>query len=117
MALEDPRRRQMQRAEQAGVIRMETDRHQVDVEIFGLEDEVGAGNRDLSDPALPKTAADHDALCIRPCLGLEEPPGHIGQLLGELLDRPMHQRGRAEIGANQHLVEFALGDRAGGFFP
>ena len=106
----------MQRADQAGVIGMKADRHQIDVEILRLEDDVGAGDGDLADPALPKTAANHDALGIGPRLGLEEPPRHIGQLLGEFLDRAMHQGGGADIGADQRLVEFALGNLAGGFF-
>ena len=64
----------MQRADQAGVIGMKADRHQIDVEILGLEDDVGAGDGEFADPALPKAAADHDALGIGPRLGLEEPP-------------------------------------------
>ena len=72
MALEDPRRRQMQRADQAGVIGMKADRHQIDLEVLGLEDDVGARDREFADPALPKAAADHDALGIGPGLGLEE---------------------------------------------
>ena len=115
MALENPRRRQMQRADQAGVIGMKADRHQIDVEILGLEDDVGARDGELADPALPKAAADHDALGIGPRLGLEEPAGHIGQFLRELLDRAMHQGGGADIVADQRFVEVALGDFVGGF--
>ena len=116
MALEYPRRRQMQRADQAGVIGMKADRHQIDVEILGLEDDVGAGDREFADPALPEATADHDALGIGPRLGLEKPPRHIGQLLGEFLDRTMHQGCGADVVADQRLIEFGLGDLAGGFF-
>ena len=105
----------MQRADQPRVIGMEADRHQIDVEVLGLEDDVGARDGDLADPALPKTAADHDALGVRPCLGLQEPAGHIGQFLREFLDRAMHQRGGGDIVAHQHLVEVALGNFVGGF--
>ena len=105
----------MQRADQAGVIGMKADRHQIDVEILRLEDDVGAGDGDLADPALPKAAADHDALGIGPRLGLQEPAGHIGQFLREFLDRAMHQGGSVDIVADQRLVEVALGDFVGGF--
>ena len=87
----------MQRADQAGIIRMKADRHQIDIEVFGLKDDVGAGDGEFADPALPEATADHDALGIGPCLGLEEPPGHIGQLLGEFLDRTVHQGCGADI--------------------
>ena len=116
MAFKDPRRRQVQRADQAGVIGIKADRHQIDVKIFRLEDDVGAGNRELTDPALPKTAADHDTLGIGPRLGLEEPPRHIGQLLREFLDCAMHQGCGANIGADQRLVELAFCNLAGRLF-
>src|SRR5258708_5270478 len=107
----------MQRADQAGIIGMKTDRHQVDLEVFGLENDVGAGNGELADPALPETAADHDAFGIRPGLGLEKFSGHMRQFLRKLLDRAMHQCRSMDIVADQRLVEFALGDLLGGFFP
>jgi len=105
----------MQRADQAGVIGMKADRHQVDLEILRFKDDVGAGDGEFADPALAEAAADHDALGVGPRLGLEESPRHIGQFLGELLDRAVHQRGGADVVAQQRLVEFALGDLAGGF--
>ena len=104
----------MQAADQAGVIGIETDRHQIDLVALGLEDDVGARDRDLADPALAKAAADHDALGIGPGLGLEKAPGDIGQFLGEFLDRAVHQRRRHDIFADQRLVELALGDVPGG---
>ena len=110
MGLEDPGRRQMQAADQARFIRMKADRHQVDLEFLGLENDVGARDREFADPALPEAAADHDAFGIGPGLGLEKPPRHIGQFLGEFLDRAMHQGGGVDIVADQRLVEFALAD-------
>ena len=106
----------MQRAKEACVVGMKADRHQIDIEILRFEDNVGACDGDLADPALPKAAADHDALCIRPRLGLEKPPRHIGQFLREFLDRTMHQRGGGDIVAYQDLIEVALGNVVGGFF-
>ena len=105
----------MQAADQAGFVGMKADRHQVDLELLGLEDDVGARDRKLADPALPKAAADHDALGVGPGLGLEEAPRHIGQFLGEFLDRAVHQRRGVDVVADQRLVELALADLVGGF--
>ena len=104
----------MQAADQAGIVGMKADRHQIDLEAFGLEHDVGARDRDFADPALAKAAADHDALGIGPGLGLEKAPRHIGQFLREFLDRAMHQRRRHDVVADQRLVELALGDVLGG---
>ena len=81
------------------------DRHQIDLDALGFEDEVGARDRQLADAALAKAAADHDALGVGPRLGLEEAPRHIGELLREFLDRAMHQGGGFDVVADQHLVE------------
>ena len=115
MGFENPRRREMQRADQPGVIGMEADRHQVDLEVFCLEDDVGAGNREFADSALPKAAADHDALGVGPGLGLEEFPGDMRQFLRELLDRAVHQCRSMDIVADQCRVQIALGDLVGRF--
>src|SRR5579871_3029227 len=84
MAFEDPRWRQMQAADQAGLVGIETDRGQVDLVAFALEQEIGARDRKLADPALAKAAADHDALGIGPGLQLEQARGHMRQFAGEL---------------------------------
>ena len=68
----------MQTADKAGFVGMKADRHHIDLETFRLEEDGGAGDRELADPALAKPAANHDALGIGPGLGLEKSPGHIG---------------------------------------
>ncbi len=78
MGLENPGRRQVQTADQARFIGVKADRDQIDLEAFGLEDDIGARDRKLADPALPKTAADHDTFGIGPGFGLEKPLRHIG---------------------------------------
>ena len=105
----------MQAADQASLVGMRADRHQVDLKILGLENDVGARDREFTDPALPKATADHDAFGVGPGLGLEEPTRHVSKLLGECLDRAMHQGGSVNVVADKHLVERALGDRLGGF--
>ncbi len=104
----------MQAADQAGFIGIEADRHQVDLEVFGLEQDVGARDREFADPALPKTAADHDAFGVGPGLGLEKPPRHIGQFLREFLDRAVHQGGGVDVVTDQRLIQLGLGEVRGG---
>ena len=105
----------MQAADQARVIGVEADRCHIDLEVFGLENDVGARDREFADPALAKAAADHDAFGIGPGLGLEKPLRHIGQLLREFLDRAVHQSGGMDVVAQQRLVERILADGLGGF--
>src|ERR1700686_5351438 len=105
----------MQAADQAGVIRIEADRHHLDFEVLSLENDIGARDRELADPALAKAAADHDAFGIGPALGLEKAPRHIRQFLREFLDRTVHQRSGADVVAPQSLVEPTFADGLGGF--
>src|SRR5664279_489127 len=105
----------MQAADQTGVIGVKADRHQIDLEVGVLENDVGARNRKLADPALSKAAADHDAFGVGPGLGLEKPLRHIGELQRETLDRAMHQGGSMDVVPYQRLIQRALADRLGGF--
>jgi len=97
----------MQAADQAGIVGVKADRHQIDFETFGLQDDVGARDREFADPALPETAADHDAFGIGPGPGLEKPLRHMGQFLRELLDRAVHQ-GRGAISSPTSTSSSAL---------
>ena len=92
----------MQRADQRGFVGMEADRHHLDLEVLGLEDDLGARDRELAEPAVAKAAADHDALGLRPGLGLEETARDIGELLRELLDRAVHDGAGLGVVADQH---------------
>src|ERR1700722_8099645 len=105
----------MQAADQAAFVGIEADRHQIDIKAFGFEQNIGAGNGEFADPALAKTAADHDALGIGPRLGLQKFRRHIGELAGEFLDRAVNQRGGADVFAHQGRIELAFGDFLSGF--
>src|SRR5262245_33854058 len=107
----------MQRADQAGIVGMEADRHQVDLEILRLQHDLGTRNRQLPHPALAEAAADHDPLGLRPRLGLEEAPRDIGKLLREFLDRAVHDGGSLDVVADQYIIERLLADLVGGFVP
>src|SRR5215475_7246737 len=71
----------MQRSDQPGIIGVEADRQQIDLEVFRLQHDLGTRDRKLPHPALAKTATDHDALGLGPRLGLEEAPGDISEFL------------------------------------
>src|SRR5260370_34865702 len=105
----------MQATDQAGFVRVEANRDQVDLEILALENDVSTRDREFADPALPKTAADHDTFGIGPGLGLEEAPRHISQFLREFLDRAMPQRGSVDAVAHQRLVEPVLAEGLAAF--
>src|SRR5579872_4616883 len=115
MRLKNPRGRQMQAADQAGIVRIETDRTEVDLEILRFKQNVGPRNGEFADPALAKAPANHDAFGIGPGLLLEESRRHIGQFGCELLDRTMDQGGRINVLTLERLVELALGHLLGGF--
>src|ERR1700752_2343237 len=104
----------MQGADQPGIIRMEADRHQIDLEVFRLQHDLGARDRELAQPTLAKAATDHDALGLVPGFRLEEAPGDISKFLRELLDRAVHDGGGLDIVADQYLVEHLLADLVGG---
>ena len=76
MALEDPARRQVSRADQPGLVGMMADRHEVDVDAGRLEDHRGPADRQLADPAVPQAAADGDALGVAPALEPQEARDH-----------------------------------------
>src|SRR5205807_2320824 len=90
MGFQYPGWRQMKTADQPGVVRMKADRQQIDFEALRLENDVGARDRNFADPAFAKAATNHDSLGIGPTFGLEKPLRHIGELVGEFLDRAMH---------------------------
>src|SRR6516165_12666135 len=100
----------MERADQTGIVGVIADRDKVDLEVLGLQDDLGARDRKLTQPAVAKAAADHDPLGLGPGLGLEKSPSNIGQFLRELLDRAMHDGGGLGIVAGQHLIQRLLAD-------
>ena len=80
------------------------------VDVVGLEDDRGAADRQLADAARAKAAADHDALGVAPGLELEEAADDQRELLGEILDRALHDAGRFRVALGQQLVELLLAD-------
>src|SRR4051812_38653238 len=110
MRLEYPGRRQVQRADQPGVVRMIADRLQLDLELLVLQDDLGAGDRELAEPGIAKAAAHHDAFGLGPRLGAQEAPGHMGKLLGKFLDRGMHHGRGLGVVAHKDGIERLLAD-------
>jgi hypothetical protein len=84
----------MQRADQAGVVRMEADWQHLDLEFLGLEDDLGARDGEFAEAAAAEAAPDHDALRLFPGLGLQKPSRDVSELLRKNLDGAMNDRRR-----------------------
>ena len=110
MPLEDPGGREMQAADQRGLVRIVADVDQVDLDAVRLEDEAGARDRELADPALAEAAAHDDPLGAGPGLGLEEAPQHQGKLLRVLLDRALDHGGAFGVALVQDDVELGAAE-------
>ena len=48
----------MQRADQARLVGVMPDRHHVDLEVLGFQDDLGARDREFAEPGIAKAAAD-----------------------------------------------------------
>ena len=104
----------MDRTDQACLVRMMADGHEIDIDLVGFEDHGRATDGKLADAAIPQSAADDDPLGVAPRLLAQEAPHHGGKLLRELLDRAVHQAGRLGFSADQDLVELLLADAVAG---
>src|SRR5689334_18945982 len=90
MGLEHPARRQVSGADEAGFVRIVADDPDLGLDLVVLQQHRGAADRKLADAAAGKSAAEYDALRMLPGLQLEKSPHHAGKLLGEGLDRALH---------------------------
>lgn len=99
----------MERADQAGLVRMVDDRHKPDILARRLQHVFGAGDRDFSDTALAKTATDHDAIRARPVGLLQIALDHGCEIAREILDGA-HDEGRGGgVLVLQETVDLLLG--------
>src|SRR5262245_8845955 len=89
---------------------MRADGTEVDRLALGLQQDGRPPDDQLTDPAGAEPAADHDALGVLPALRLHEAADHARQLLGEVLDRAVHDTRRLVIALRQELVELLLAD-------
>ncbi len=112
MAGEDPGRREVGGADEAGLVGMVADRRELDVDAGRLQQHRGAADRELADAALAQAAADHDALGVAPALQAQEAADHGRELLGEILDRALDDAGRLRVALDEELVELLLRDLA-----
>src|SRR6185437_4745233 len=110
VAREDPGRRQVDRADEPGLVGMAGDRHEVDVDAVGFEQQGGAPYHELADAAVAKAAADRDALGALPRFEAQKAARHGSELLGEFLDRALHQRRRLGIAGDQDLLQLLLAE-------
>src|SRR5262245_10899799 len=83
---------------------------QVDGNVIGLEQQTGAADRQLADPAGAKATADDQAFRVAPILEAQEAADHLGELLGEVFDRTLHQCGSGRVAFLQQGGELLLAD-------
>jgi hypothetical protein len=65
------------------------DGEHLDLEIFGLDEDFGARDGEFAEPAVPKAAAHHDALCFIPGLGFEEAARYVSTTPQRMFVPPM----------------------------
>src|SRR5581483_5615378 len=107
---EDPRRREVHGADQAGLVGMVPDRADVDVDAVAFQDDARATDRELADPAEAKPASHGDALRVAPRLEPHEAADDTRELLSEILDRPVHDAGRLRLALREDRLEGLLSD-------
>jgi hypothetical protein len=100
----------MQRSDQASIIRMITDRQDLDLEVLGLQEDFCAGDGKFAEPAVTEAAADDDPLRLLPGLRLEKTTRYVGELLRELFDRAVNDCRRLGVVAHQDAVQYLLAD-------
>ena len=108
VAGEDPRRHEVDAADEAGVVGCVANRAQLDSVPSGFQGDAGAADRELADAALTQAAAHDDALDVLPFLQAQEAADHGGELLRELFDRAVNHACRLRIAFQQDLVELLL---------
>ena len=110
MAREDPWRRQVDAADQPGLVGVVPDRMHLDLVFRPFQQHRGAPDGQFADAAVAQAAADHDALGVAPFLEPHEAADHRRELLGELLDGAEHHARRLRIAVQHHPVELLLAD-------
>ena len=110
MAGKDPRRHEVNAADEAGVVGCVANRTQLDSVTPGFQGNAGATDCELADAALTQAAAHDDALDVLPFLQAQEAADHGGEFLRELFDHAVNHAGRFRVAFDQDFVELLLAD-------
>src|SRR5262249_10161908 len=81
-------------SDQARRVRVITDGDEVERHLVGFEKYPGAADDQFTDAAGAETAADGQARGVAPRLQLQKATDHQRNVLGEILDRALHNPGR-----------------------
>ena len=100
----------MRCADQAGLVGVIADELDLELETFGLQQHLGASERELAHAAFTKAAAHDDALGATPTRILEKALDDAGERLRKFLDRAVDDAGRLGIALGEQLVERLLVD-------
>lgn len=83
----------MRGADQSGLVRIIANDPHLGLDLFVLQQHRSAANRELTDAAAGKSAAEHDAFGIFPGLQLEKATKHAGKFLREGFNRSLNDAG------------------------
>ena len=108
VALQHPRRHEVRGADEARLVGIILDELQFDLVVLGLEQHLGAPDRQLADAARPEAAAEDDGLRVAPGRRLEKPLDYRGEGLGEFLDGAVNDAAGFRVAFGQQLVELLL---------
>src|SRR5262249_62209627 len=90
---------------QARRVRVITDGDEVERHLVGFENYPGAADDQFADAAGAETAADGQARSVAPRLQLQKATDHTRNVLGEILDRPLHNPGCLGFADCEQLIE------------
>src|SRR5262245_59490248 len=92
-------------SDQARRIRIMTDGDEVERHLVGFENYPGAADDQFADAAGAEAAADGQALGVPPRLQLQKAADHQRNVLGEILDRTLHNPGCLGFADCEQLIQ------------
>src|ERR1700731_508910 len=98
----------MRRANEPRLVRVIADELDIDRNLVGLQQKLGAGRRQLADAARAQAATDDDGLRVAPARDLDEALDDRRQRLGEFLDRAVDDAARLRVPVDEELIELLL---------
>src|SRR6266480_3627177 len=117
MPLEHPTGGEVRGADKRGIVRIVVQSDKVDRDLLCFENDRGAADRQLAEPAVAESPSDRDALGVAPGLKLEKFADHHGEFLRKILDGPLDDAARLGVAIGQGCIESTFRDVLAVFVP